>query len=92
SPNTITDFRFGYFRYRVKVLPGGVGTRPAAEAGIPGLNVDDFFTSGMPFFAIEGPGGFQIGYALEPNGCNCPLDQDEQQYQFVNNWTFLRGN
>ncbi|MCV5480650.1 hypothetical protein OFN48_35450, partial [Escherichia coli] len=37
SPNTITDFRFGYFRYRVKVLPGGVGTRPAAEAGIPGL-------------------------------------------------------
>src|SRR5215510_6625499 len=36
NPRTITDFRFGYFRYRVDVLPGGVGTKPAADAGIPG--------------------------------------------------------
>ncbi|HXG95113.1 MAG TPA: TonB-dependent receptor [Blastocatellia bacterium] len=92
SPSTITDFRFGFFRYRVNVLPGGVGTKPAADAGIPGLNVDDFFTSGMPFFNIFGPGGFKLGFALDPNGCNCPLDQQEQQFQFVNNWSFIRGN
>jgi outer membrane receptor protein involved in Fe transport len=92
STNTITDFRFGFFRYRVNVLPGGIGTSPAADAGIPGLNVDDFFTSGMPFFNIFGPGGFKLGFALDPNGCNCPLDQQEQQFQFVNNWSFIRGN
>jgi hypothetical protein len=40
NPNVVTDFRVGYFRYRVNVLPGGVGTSPAADAGIPGLNLD----------------------------------------------------
>jgi len=92
SRNTVTDFRFGFFRYRVNVLPGGLGTRPAADAGIPGLNLDDFFTSGMPAFYINGPGGFRFGYALGVNQCNCPLDQQEQQFQFVNNWSMIRGN
>jgi outer membrane receptor protein involved in Fe transport len=90
---TVTDFRFGFFRYRVKVLPGAVGTRPAADAGIPGLNVDDFFASGMPTFLIfGGAGSFRFGYGLFVNQCDCPLDQDEQQYQFVDNWTMLRGD
>ena len=34
---------------------------------------------------------FKFGYALGVNGCNCPLIQDENQYQFVNNWT-VPGN
>ncbi len=92
STKTITDFRFGFFRYRVAVLPGGVGTTPAADAGVPGLNVDDFFTSGMPDFGIRGVGGFKFGYSLDVNQCNCPLDQQEQQFQFVNNWSFIRAN
>jgi hypothetical protein len=92
NANTITDFRFGFFRYRVAVLPGGVGTSPASDLGIPGLNVDEFFTSGMPDFGIRGPGGFRVGYSLDVNQCNCPLDQQEQQFQFVNNWSFLRSN
>ena len=101
TPNTITDFRVGYFRYRVNVLPGGVGTSPAADAGIPGLNLDDFFTSGMPAFGIETPGHrgdfddrrvFKFGFSLFANGCNCPLAQLERQMQFVNNWTFVRGD
>jgi hypothetical protein len=101
NPNVVTDFRVGYFRYRVNVLPGGVGTSPAADAGIPGLNLDDFFTSGMPAFGIETPGlrgnfddrrVFKFGFSLFANGCNCPLAQLERQLQIVNNWTFLRGN
>ena len=24
--------------------------------------------------------------------CNCPLTESEQQFQFVNNWTKIRGN
>jgi outer membrane receptor protein involved in Fe transport len=101
SPRVVTDFRLGYFRYKVDVLPGGVGTSPAADAGIPGLNLDEFFTSGMPAFGIETPGFrgnfddrrvFKFGFSLFANGCNCPLAQLERQLQLVNNWTFLRGN
>ena len=101
NPSLVTDFRVGYFRYKVNVLPGGVGTSPAADAGIPGLNLDDFFTSGMPAFGIETPGlrgnfddrrVFKFGFSLFANGCNCPLSQLERQLQLVNNWTLLRGN
>ena len=88
----LTDFRFGFFRYRVFVNPNGLGTSPAKDAGIPGVNLDNYYTSGMPAFFINGTGGFNFGYSLGNNQCNCPLDEEEQQWQFVNNWTNIRGN
>jgi outer membrane receptor protein involved in Fe transport len=91
SPTLLTDFRFGWFRYAVRVRPGGLGSNPAREAGIPGLNVDDR-TSDMPGMFINGFAGFQFGYALPFNRCNCPLDQKERQFQFVNNWSKTRGD
>ena len=94
----LTDFRFGWFRYRVNVDPGGGDVNPATDAGIPGLNIDDF-SRGMPAFLLNGygPGGntgnqFNFGYALQFARCNCPLRQNERQFQFVNNWTKLQGN
>src|SRR5205085_302076 len=48
SSSLLTDFRFGFFRYHVNVLPFDFGTTPAADAGIPGLNLDQNFTSGLP--------------------------------------------
>jgi hypothetical protein len=96
SPTFLTDFRFGYLRYVGQVSPGGVGTTPATAAGIPGLNTGDTFTSGMPYFQIHTSSGtdnqFKFGYALDVNACNCPLIESEHQYQFVNNWTKIRGN
>jgi hypothetical protein len=92
SPTLIADWRFGYMRYRVNVSPHGLGTSPAKDAGIPGLNLDDFFTSGLPAFYIEGQGGTNFGYALGVNQCNCPLAQREQQYQFVGNVTKVVNN
>ncbi len=93
-PNLLTDFRFGYMRYHVFGQPNGIGTSPAKDAGIPGVNVDANFNSGMPAFFINGYGSslFKFGYALGVNGCNCPLIQDENQFQFVNNWTKIKGN
>ena len=90
----LTDFRFGYMRYHVQVTPGGLGTTPAKDAGIPGLNLDDFYTSGMPAFTVNSPGSsdFHFGYSLGVNQCNCPLTESEHQYQFVNNWTKIKGN
>jgi Carboxypeptidase regulatory-like domain/TonB dependent receptor len=95
STTLLTDFRFGYMRYHVQTAPGGAGTTPAADAGIPGLNLGDTYSSGMPAFQINEPNGastFQFGYSLNINQCNCPLLESEHQYQVVNNWTKIRGN
>jgi hypothetical protein len=94
SPTLLTDFRFGYMRYHVQTAPGGVGTTPAQDAGIKGLNVDTLYTTGMPYFHVTTTGlpDFNFGYSLGANQCNCPLLESEHQYQFVNNWTKIHGN
>jgi len=33
-----------------------------------------------------------FGDGLDPSRCNCPLIENEHQYQFVNNWTKITGN
>src|SRR5215470_7609347 len=91
-PDWLTDFRFGFFRYRVFVNPNGLGTSPAKDAGVPGLNLDDFYTSGMPAFTLNGTGGFSFGYSLGVNACNCPLNEQENEFQWVGNVTHTFGN
>jgi hypothetical protein len=93
STSLLADFRFGFFRYNVDVLPFDFGTTPAADAGIPGLNLDSGFTSGLPAGDVDrlGDRGFIFGSSLVANRCNCPLKQDEYQFQFVGNLTKLLG-
>jgi hypothetical protein len=95
SPTLVNDFRFGYMRYNVATTPNGVGTAPATEAGIPGLNVDNFYSSGLPYFNFVDPGNTQItslGYSLGANQCNCPLTEKEGQYQFTDNISKIVAN
>ena len=97
SPSLLADFRFGWFEYDVNVLPADFGTTPAADAGIPNLNFDTTFTSGLPSLFIGGdnstaPSAFEMGMGLEVNRCNCPLVQNEKQWQLVGNLTKLLGN
>ncbi len=92
TPSVVTDLRFGFYRYRIRVQPNGIGTTPATDAGYPGLNLGTDETSGMPAFYVGGNGGFNFGYALGVNQCNCPLKQTENHFQWVNNWTMTRGN
>jgi hypothetical protein len=96
SPTTILDVRFGYFNYKVNVLPFDFGTSPATTAGIPGLNTNEF-SSGLfaGFVSINTSTtsrDFNFGSGLGVNRCNCPLDQDEKQYQVVSNLTKIVGN
>jgi hypothetical protein len=101
SSSLFTDVRFGFFRYKVNVLPFDFGTSPASDAGIPGLNTGDSFTSGLPQGTINGLGdtganvggigGFRFGSGLDANRCNCPLDQNEKQWQVTANLTKLMG-
>src|SRR5262245_41119236 len=89
------DVRFGWFKYKVNVLPFDFGTTPAADAGIPGLNLDQTFTSGL-FAGFIGNDQdsrhIYFGSGLGVNRCNCPLDEDEKQWQIVGNVTRLMGN
>ncbi len=96
NPTTVVDMRFGFFNYKVNVLPFDFQTTPATAAGIPGLNNDDF-SSGLfaGFVNISTPTGnreFNFGSGLGVNRCNCPLDEDEKQYQVVTNLTKIFGN
>jgi hypothetical protein len=92
--NWVADFRFGFFRYRVFVNPNGLGTSPAKDAGIPGLNLDNTFSSGMPAITINQLGSptFTFGYSLSINQCNCPLNEQENEFQWVGNVTHTFGN
>jgi outer membrane receptor protein involved in Fe transport len=45
----------------------------------------------MPAFYVQGNGGFNFGYALGVNQCNCPLRETENHFQWVNNWTKISG-
>ncbi|MBV9266535.1 MAG: TonB-dependent receptor, partial [Acidobacteriaceae bacterium] len=100
GPTLINELRFGYMRYHINALPGGYGTTPAADAGIPGLNLDKTFTSGMPYFDIRDPSNpnnsgssdIKLGYSLDASGCNCPLTELETQLQWVDNVTKIAGN
>jgi hypothetical protein len=97
NTTTILDLRFGWYQYKVDVLQFDYGTSGAADAGIPGLNFDDSFTSGLPSIFLgsnnsSGPSDMEFGAGLEVNRCNCPLAQDERQWQIVSNLTKVLGN
>lgn len=100
NPSLITDFRFGYFRYHVNVLPNDSGLTPMKDAGIPGINLGDSFTQGFSQLSFAGnsssdiqkaAGISEFGEGLDVGRCNCPLVESENQIQFVNNWTKTSG-
>ena len=78
------------------------------DFGIPNANTDRSKTAGLGSFLlgsdpISGQGctsnnGGQgcvissFGDGLGVARCNCPLTESEQQFQFVNNWTKIKGN
>jgi Carboxypeptidase regulatory-like domain/TonB dependent receptor len=88
SPTLFTDVRFGVVRYRVFVSSPDASTQLATEVGIPGLNDPNRKdTWGLPDLNINSTAGFQMGFQ-----CNCPLDEEETEFQGANNWTKLHGN
>ena len=39
TPTLVADIRFGYVRYRVNVLPSGLGTSPAKDTKLSSSNI-----------------------------------------------------
>jgi len=108
SSTLLTDFRFGYFKYNPVTAKPDAGTpmdtfgipglnNPAQAAATAGLAA--FFLGGQDIgsnaAASNGNQGLAItnfGDGLNVGRCNCPLIENEHQYQFVNNWTKISGN
>ncbi len=88
SPTLLADFRFGVTKYRVFVTAPDESQQLATQVGIPGINdparPDTF---GLPDLNVNGTGGFQIGYQ-----CNCPLNEQDREFQGVTNWTKIFRN
>jgi len=98
--NLLTDFRFGYFKYNPQTAYSDAGTTPMTTFGVPGLNLGTPSTTGLASFFTERNGvqdnnqglPTAFGDGLNVGRCNCPLTESEQQFQFVNNWTKIKGN
>jgi hypothetical protein len=99
----LADFRFGWFKYNPQTHKAFEGAAPMNAIGAPGLNITNqgaeqaLFTSGFPTFNGDGTlrGGQDTGSwgeGLGPGRCNCPLIENESQFQGVNNWTKMWGN
>ncbi len=93
NQSLLTDFRIGYYRYNIIDQKFDAGTAAASALGFGGLNTGSNFTSGLPGFELNLPGGqSQWGAGLNINRCNCPLEEREDQFQVVNNWTKIIAN
>ena len=89
----LTDFRFGYFKYNPVTAYSDANATPMNTFGVPGLNLGTPTTGGLSSFFLNGNGGFSaFGDGLNVGRCNCPLIESEQQFQWVSNWTKIKGN
>ncbi len=90
--NLLTDVRLGYYRYGVQSAKFDQNKDTATLLGMPGLNTSQYaLTGGSPGFQISGGPTMSFGTGLAINTCNCPLQELEEQYQVVNNWTKIAG-
>jgi Carboxypeptidase regulatory-like domain/TonB dependent receptor len=101
--NLLTDFRFGYFKYNPQTAYSDASSNPMTAFGVPGLNLGTTTTGGLSSFfptingnnsatGAQSEGLPNFGDGLNVGRCNCPLTESEQQFQFVNNWTKIKGN
>jgi outer membrane receptor protein involved in Fe transport len=95
SSTLLADFRFGYFKYNPHTHKPDEGQTPMTAVGIPNANLGDAFTSGWGEFDFNGNNNGTVpvfGDGLGVARCNCPLIENEQQFQWVTNWTKIHGN
>jgi hypothetical protein len=98
SSGLVTDFRFGFYRTYQQALQNDYNTTPATNAGIPGLNLGDGLSSGMPAIQINQPSSQAVSSDIDfgdgqvIDGCSCPLSTRLQQFQWVNNWAKTHGD
>jgi len=100
SPSFLMDVHFGWFRYNPQTAFWDQTATPMTGFGIPGLNLPSqpLATGGLSYFNLGGNnqqgnnGPSDFGNGLGVQRCNCPLTERENQYQWVANFTKIKGN
>src|SRR5262249_23934103 len=83
DPRFMTEFRLGFSRYRNVADNEDAGSKIADQIGIPGVNLDRF-TSGMPYFNIDGFSNPLVGFSP-----SLPWIRAETNVDLVSNWTLI---
>jgi len=86
SPTFIYEMRFGLARYHNIAESVDAGTNAADAIGIKGVNMDRW-TSGLTSMNVGGYANPLVGYSS-----SLPWNRAETSFNFVNNWSKLRGN
>lgn len=86
NPRFLTEFRLGFSRYLNIADNQDTGSKIANEIGIPGVNLDKF-TSGMPYFNIDGFSNPLVGFSP-----SLPWIRAETNIDVVSNWTKVLHN
>ncbi len=86
NPRFITDFRFGVMRYRNDAKNQDNGTNASDAIGVKGVNLD-WFTSGLTGVNVNGFSNPIVGFSA-----SLPWIRAETNFDFVSNWTFVKGN
>ncbi len=103
SPTWLADFRFGWVKYNPQTQKFDSGTTPMTALGWTGMNLSNLgaaqalATSGLAAIFGGGNNGqpgtmSYYGTGLNVSRCNCPLTENESQFQGVTNWTHILGN
>ncbi len=90
SPKILTDFRVTWFRYEFVEAKYDGQTPVMTTLGWLGLNTNGPGSGGASQIAVDGLTTMGSGND-GANHCNCPLDMNEQEWGFTNDWTFLEG-
>jgi Carboxypeptidase regulatory-like domain/TonB dependent receptor-like, beta-barrel len=94
SQNWLTDFRFGWYKIHLNEQGPDFNKPLGNDLGIPNANVGDLsLNGGLPQFNIQSAsngtnGGGNLEYGTSTN----QFLQNASQFQFVNNWSHLKGN
>ncbi len=86
TPTIISELRVGFMYYRNNADNADKSLRTAAEVGIPGANISDF-TGGISNIIVNGFSNPVLGYSA-----SLPWQRGEQNFNFIANVTWIRGN
>ena len=83
TPTTLNEIRFGFTRYRFGLIPDGIGRDFPAELGLPSFAASDSLKR-FPTVSVTNFVGFGGNDAI-------PLLRDEDVYQIIDQFTWVRG-
>lgn len=86
----LAEFRAGYSRFNLAALQDDSALQTNTKVGIPGINTGDPLDGGLAGIGVGGPvGSFFMGIQ---SGVGIPRFDTENTFEYVSNWSLMKGN